>query len=367
MHRSVYEYLLRGGIRRFLFSGSSTGKLPEIEWLDFPRVQIKKPMIAVDGSYKGRVVDFGLIYAITGLALYQEDETIKDMGLSFVDVMEKNLFRQKHLSDFLSMFMKLAELKNLLKVLKDSGEDHLVLMDGSFISDVITPQPTYEWVAHLGIKREEIEAYEEKISEISEEIEERFWEEDFAFLNLTESFSGDDLPVRAYAASKLLYHEYLLSLSKLTELKNPIIFIAKDSFSSDFVRVWEIREFLTDQVMFNACTFNRAGYALPIPAMLEEKKKYLPPKFVGILDLEIYQTFVRFQPIAFSTYKVEILNVQEDEIGPYLSYVAATSPRGYPFLLEMAHREAVITEKDIEMVGEKVFPFGKSPRFYLNG
>jgi len=366
MHRSVYEYLLRGNLKHFLFSGLSEGEIPEIDWLEFPSEKIKKPLIAVDGSYKSSIRDFGLIYAITGLALYQEGEVIRDRGLSLVDVMEKNLFRQKHLSDFLSMLMKLAEVKNLLRVLRDLGGDYAVLMDGSFISDVITPQPTYEWVSHLGIEREKVESYEEKILEVSEEIERRFLAEDFALINMLEIFSNESLPIRAYIAAKLLYYEYLISLHKLTELKNPIFFITKDSSSSDFVRWWEIRQFLTDQVMFNICTLNRPGYAPPIPSMLEEKKKYLPPKFVGILDVEIYQTFTRLKPLSVSTYKVEVLNVPKDEIGFYLSYIADTSPRGYPFLLEMAHKSVVITERDIEKVGEIVYPFGRSPRAYLN-
>jgi NurA-like 5'-3' nuclease len=367
MHSSVYENLLKGNLKGLLFSGSLSEEFPEVDWLEFPKGNIKKPFIAVDGSYKSAVRDFGLIYVITGLALYQNGEMIKDRGLSFVDIMEKNIFRQKHLSDFLSMFMKLAEVKNLLRILRETNDDHIILLDGSFISDVITPQPTYEWVSHLGVEREELERCEEKLSEISEEIEGNFWKEDFAFVYLAENFLKESLPIRAYAVINLLYYEYLLALRKLTELKNPIFFIAKDSFSSDFVKAWGIKEFLTDQVMFNTCTRGMLGYASPIPAILEEKKKYLPSNFVEILDVEVYQTFVRFTPDAVSTYKVEILNVPKEEIGIYLSHIANISPEGYPFLLVKAHKEVVITERDIERIGDKLYPLTKSPRFYLNG
>ncbi len=366
MHRSIYEFLLNGSLRYLLYFGASREDLPDIEWLEIPNEKIQRPLAAVDGSYKSAVRDFGLIYAITGLTLYQDGNVLKDRGISFVDVMEKNIFRQKHLSDFLSMFMKLAEFKNTLNILKNSDTNYVVLMDGSFISDVITPQPTYEWISHLGTEIEEIESYDEIISELSEEIDERFWKSNFAFVDLVESLPNKSLPLRAYATLKFLYYEYLLSITKLVELKNPIFFIAKDSFSSDFVKAWEITEFLTDQVMFNICTINRAGYAPPIPAMLEEKKKYLPQKFIGILDTEVYQTFVRFKPFSVSTYKVEVLNVPREEIGFYISYIAEISPRGYPFLLESAHRYVVITERDMDKLAEKIYPFGRSPRAYLN-
>ncbi|MEO0201384.1 MAG: DNA double-strand break repair nuclease NurA, partial [candidate division WOR-3 bacterium] len=325
MHeRSIYGFLANIGKWGIYNLGGERDyeELPALDdekWHPFPDDIPERPIIAVDGSYNYTIRNVDMIFAITGLAYVKIGDGFNDEGISFVGKMEKNILRNKNLAEFLSMWMRLAEIKNLLKILKDLDDkgEYMVLMDGSFISDVISPQPTYDWIKHLDVKYDDVKGLEGELKGLIEDIKGTFWDEDFAFVKFAEGFRNEGLPIYVYANALLLYYEYLSAIEFLVSLQNPIFFITKDSFLSDYVKKWNIKGFITDQVMFNICTLGKNGYAEPIEASLEEKKMELPVEFVKILDIYIYQTFVRLSPFSTSTYKVEILNVEPENIGKF--------------------------------------------------
>ncbi len=370
MHeRSIYRFLAnidRWGIYNLGGKGNYE-EVPELDdgkWHPFPDNISEKPLIAVDGSYNYTIRNVDMVFALTGLAYVKIGDGFKDEGISFVGKMEKNILRNKNLSEFLSMWMRLAEIKNLLKILKnlDDNGEYMVLMDGSFISDVISPQPTYDWIKHLDVKYDEVEDLEGELKGLIKDIKGAFWDEDFVFVRFAERFRNERLPIYVYANALLLYYEYLSAIELLVSLQNPIFFITKDSFLSEYVKKWNVKGFITDQVMFNICTLGKKGYAEPIEASLEEKKRELPEDFVEILDIYIYQTFVRFSPSSTSTYKVEILNVEPENIGKFLGYIARLSLEGYPLPLTWVHKNVVITHKDMESIADILIPTQLSPR-----
>lgn len=367
MHeKSIYGFLANINNRGVYTLGRENmdDEIPEVEWLPFPEDSLERPIIAVDGSYNYTIRNVNMVFALTGLAYVKIGEEFRDEGLSFVGIMEKNILRNKNLSEYLSMWMRLAEIKNLLKILrklKDNG-DYIILMDGSFISDVISPQPTYDWIKHLDVSIDEVESLENELNDLIKGIKEGFRGDDFVFISFAERFKDKRLPLYVYANSLLLYYEYLSAIELLVLRENPIFFITKDSFSSEYVKKWNLKRFITDQVMFNVCTFGKEGYAPPIEASLEEKKRELPPDFVNILDIHIYQTFVRFSPFSASTYKVEILNVERENVGSFLGYISRFSRDGYPLPLTWVHKHVVITHNDMESIAEILTPEQLSPR-----
>lgn len=364
MHRSVWEYLARNKDRLLgYFNLRDHRDTPRVDWLEIPESLKDYRVIASDGSYNYIIRDVNVIFALTGLVMKQRNRHLEDLGISYVGIIERNIYTKRIFEEFLSMWMRLAEIKSVLKAIKEEEDNYIILMDGSFASDVISPKPTERWVEHI-TKKEDIQGIEEEIRSNIENIRNEFLSKDFVFPELADKYK-ENFGLFGYAQALLLYYEYMIAIEKLTNLKQPILFITKDSYSNRYVQMWGISDYISDQVMFNVCTSGK-GFAPPLVVNLEDVKKKLMDEFVHILDIDIYETFVRFSDNALSTYKVEILNVEDqNRIADILGFISKISPLGYPQPLEIAHSEVKITSKDMKGITDIVSPFRRGPRDVL--
>ncbi len=365
MHRSVWEYLAKNKEKLLgSFNFRDHGDTLRVEWWQIPESAKDYRIIASDGSYNYIVKDVNVIFALTGLVMKQQNRSLEDLGISYVGIIERNIYTRRIFDEFLSMWMRLAEIKSVLKVIKEEKDNYIILMDGSFASDVISPKPTERWVEHI-TKKSELHNIEEEIKSNIEYIRREFLSKDFVFPELADRYN-ENFGIFGYAQSLLLYYEYMIAIENLTNLKQPILFITKDSYSNRYVQLWEVSDYyISDQAMFNKCTSGK-GFAPPLVMNLEDVKKKLMDEFVHILDIDIYETFVRFSDNAPSTYKVEILNVEDQSnIVDILGYISKISPLGYPQPLEIAHREVKISSKDMKGITDIILPFHRGARDVL--
>jgi len=113
------------------------------QWIHLKPSDVPDTVVAVDGSINHSPRTSHLIVALTGLSLLFSRETEpREEAISHVDVIDRGIFRRMFLDNVLSTWMKLAEVKSFLKLAPD--RETLVLMDGSFLGDVINPKPTAE-------------------------------------------------------------------------------------------------------------------------------------------------------------------------------------------------------------------------------
>ncbi len=368
MHRSVWEFIAKniGGLRSNLGDISEKSSPGEIPWFEIPSADENYMVIATDGSYNYMVKSTHIIFALTGLSLVQTGigGKIKEVSIPYVGVLRRNFLRKSELDKFLSMWMRLAEIKSTLRSLEILRDRCITLMDGSFTSDIINPEPTIKWVSHLGVVQEDIEHIKKSLNGKVNYIRENLLDRDFVFLDLAGKIVKDNEKVSGYAKAISLYYEYMIAIDELKRRNIPVVFIAKDSYSSDYIKKYGIEEFLSDQVMFSISTY-KSGFSDIIHIDLSEKKRELPDEFAEVMDTPICETFIRFrdnQPV----YKVEIINTEdEDKVREILSYISFISPEGYPYPLRMVHRDVVIKTSDIAQISMEIFPFHQTSRRVL--
>jgi len=372
MHRSIFEAILRTKERLERFLEEKERPDYDPQWIHLKPSDVPDTVVAVDGSINHSPRTSHLIVALTGLSLLFSRETEpREEAISHVDVIDRGIFRRMFLDNVLSTWMKLAEVKSFLKLAPD--RETLVLMDGSFLGDVINPKPTAEWIgAPLSEEDKELlTALEDELASMGayEEIKENFLRYPFVSLYIIDNY---DLPggrEHGYMAlSILLYYEHLEALKRLISGGWKVLFVSKRSTSNDFIRTWGYRGIYSDQVLFSLFT-QGSGFASPLRLRPREKEEGRTPKkyelsrdYEDILNTEVYETFVRFSDYSPLTYKVELLGVSEDGIGEVLSQVAALSPGGYPLPLEKAHKEVVITYNDMELISQAITPIEMSVR-----
>ena len=372
MHRSVFEAIVEG--RERLRSVFREAERPDYdpEWIPLEEGDVPRDIVAVDGSFNQSPRTSHIIVALTGLSLlFTREREPGESAVSHVDVLERGIFQRRFFDDVLSTWMRLAEIKSVLRM--DPPTDTLILMDGSFVSDVINPKPTAEWLnARLSEEDKEVlEGLDDELASMGlyERMVGEFMEHPFASIRIL-----DTVPIpggkeyRYMALALLLYYEHLEALSRLLSGGWRVAFVSKGSISNDYIRAWRYRGIFSDQVLFSLFTRGK-GYAPPLRVRLTEEeegkrpKKYdLGTRYEHILGVEVYQTFVRFSDHSPLTYKVEVLGADKEDIPHLISEIASVSPGGYPIPLEKAHREVVITYSDMDLIAQAITPIEMSVR-----
>ncbi len=377
MHRSVYQAVVNSLNR---IAGISQGELPKPEnlrWIPLkPWEGEIGDVVAVDGSRHRISKTSHILFALCGLAILFSRDGNRDLGLAHVDVLDRGVFNRKSVDDVLSRWMDLAEVKSVLKL--NPPEGSLILLDGSFVGKLINPQPTPKWFAGNLLPEEEeiLHALEDELRSrgIYDAIDENLKFEDFSFFNLYEAqkdvvFLKENPRLERYMFLVLtLYHELMQSLKELVrDAKRKgwkLVFVSKDSTTADYIKEWGVKGVFSDQVMFSVFT-GESGYAPPMVLDIPEEKYALPEGYASLRETKVYQTFVRFSPLYPLAFKVEFVEVDEDEIYDILPKIASLSPEGYPIPLEMAHREVTITHTDMELISEMVLRREVDVRGYL--
>ncbi len=374
MHRSVFEAILRTRERLVRFLEEKERPDYDPQWRPLEPSEVPDTVVAVDGSLNHSPRTSHLIVALTGLSLlFSKDREPGEEAISHVDVIDRGIFRRMALDSVLGTWMRLAEIKSVLRL--SPPEESIVLMDGSFVSDVINPKPTPEWIsAHLSEEdREVMEGLDDELASMGlyDRIREEFHRHSFTSLYLLDTSDTPGRKEHRYMAlALLLYREHLEALSRLIAGGWTVVFVSKRSTSNDYIKTWDYRGIYSDQVLFSLFTRGR-GFAPPLRVRFPEKegdedpppKKYgLGKDYAHILDVEVYETFVRFSEYSPLTYKVEVVGTSEDGVEGILSEVASLSPGGYPIPLEKAHKEVVITYSDMELISQVITPIEMSVR-----
>ncbi len=372
MHRSVFEAIVEGRERLRSIFGESGRPDYDPEWLPLEEGDVPHEMVAVDGSFNQSPRTSHVIVALTGLSLlFSREREPAESAVSHVDVLERGVFHRRFFDDVLGTWMRLAEIKSVLRM--GPPEDALVLMDGSFVSDVINPKPTPEWInANLSEEDKEVlEGLDDELASMGlyERVVSEFNDHPFSSVHILDMAKIPGGKEHRYMAlALLLYREHLEALSRLVSGGWRVVFVSKGSISNDYIRTWKYRGIYSDQVLFSLFTRGR-GYAPPLRVRLTDKedderpKKYdLGKRYEHILGVEVYQTFVRFSDHSPLTYKVELLGVPEEDIPRIVSEIASVSPGGYPIPLEKAHREVVITYSDMDLISQAITPIEMSVR-----
>ena len=373
MHRSVFEAIIRSRERLARIFEESEKPDYNPEWLPLGVSEVPGEMVAVDGSVNQSPRTSYVILALTGLSiLFSKEHDPRETAVSHVDVFERGVFHRRFFDDVLGTWMRLAEIKSALRM--DPPEGILILMDGSFVSDVINPKPTPEWInANLSDEDKEVlEGLDDELASMGlyDRIINEFNNHTFASLHILDTATIPGRKEHRYMAlALLLYYEHLEALSRLVSGGWKVIFISKGSISNDYIRTWKYKGIYSDQVLFSLFTRGK-GYAPPLRVRFREEeeegkrpKKYdLGKRYEHILGTEVYQTFVRFSDFLPMTYKVELLGISRDGVEDILSQIAAISPGGYPIPLEKAHKEVVISYNDMELISQAITPIEMSVR-----
>ncbi|NPA80198.1 MAG: DNA double-strand break repair nuclease NurA [Thermotogae bacterium] len=366
MHRSLYEAIVEAKDRISKALRREERPAYDPPWERLEAGGDVESVVAVDGSVNQSNRTSHTIFALTGLSiLFNANGEPDESAVSYVGALDRGVFRRKRLADVLTTWMSLAELRSLLKM--DLPPRTLVLMDGSFVSDVINPKPTRNWL-NLPVsdeEREQMDALEDELGgmDLYNRLVEEFDTYDFVAPNLL-STVAQFYPARGYrylALALLLHRERLEAMRRLISRGYRLLFVSKDSSSQDYIRHHNLSGIYSDQVLFSLFTRGR-GFAPPLKIDLSQQKYKLSgddedeDSYSDILETELYQTFVRLSEDYPVAYKVEFIGVDEREIPDVLSLLATLSPGGYPLPLEKVHREVVITYGDMELISQVVVP-----------
>lgn len=286
------------------------------QWRTFSSEPYRCIVGAEDGSANYRKYKSLVFYAVNALALVFDNE-VEEFKYSDVDI----LFPYRNVDSRVSLYRSILEVKAGIKALDRAD---IFLIDGSIFSDLVT-------------------------TKVSENLDQKEKEELIEMLPELEE--GDDVLVSKKISKKirgerkldkiifLEYLEYLSSLQKLLEHGySKLVGISKTSTEAD------LREGMPDMAVYEEVT-SEAGFSEPRTKVL--------PKHFPVYE-EFFRNFVFTRCYARLEDRKGVLMVEfprevnEEEIEKCLSSLRSTCVKGYPYPLRKAHREVVISDRDIQ-------------------
>ena len=262
---------------------------------------------------------------------------------------QAEIFEIGHISyvkDLISNYMAIFELKCCLKAIAEYDVDYY-LFDGSLFGDLQNPYP--KWVKQPSdIKRHlndgVLKLFTEKINDLSNldlsfpEIKKRI------FVHVSGEGSdnyGDEIDD--------VYNLYLSSIEKLLVLREvlksneKIISISKTSSSSDLIHSKAPDIGILDQFT------NKEGISKIIHKKVKDNVKVPFPVYNDFFNKLWFTIFyVRLEDNK-NVLKVELpYFAEEDEVYEIVKVLKRDAAEGYPYLLNKAHNDVKITNKDVE-------------------
>lgn len=305
-----------------LLREEKTLKKYEKHWHPLDLKEKKACIGAEDGSINHKKYKSILLYAVNASAPVYNGK-IKESQFSDIDI----LYPYREIKDRLDIYRTIFEFKASLKVI---DEVDIFLIDGSIYSDLVAPR-------NLGAglsKKERIEVME-YLPEIenTEEVE----------ITSKRLAHGIKSPNRFQKIAFLEYLEYISTLKRFIEKgRDKVIGVSKTASTSSF------GEGLPDIAVFDEIS-NEPGFGFAL-----EKEKILQKKFP--IYEEFFASYVPFFKYFYARLEkgkgvlmMEVpRDIKEKEIVEMLCKIRSTSVDGYPYLLRRAHKDVVITNKDIE-------------------
>ena len=306
------------------------------------------PIAAGDGSFNKKKFLSFYFFAVAAESLIF-DKTLKKLESVEINTLDYHRFSE----DLLRNYMGLFEVKNALKVLNQFDLLYY-LYDGSILGDLIRPFPTGTDLS----KKLKSEVIENCLEELNSKIN-----------KLTVDISSDALIDRYYKIYPNKFEinifltniEKLLVLKKLLKYNKKLIAISKTSTSNEL-----FNSNIPDIAIFDKYTKSE-GYSKPIYKDLSKEVKHvfeIEDEFFKSLKFTIF--YLRLEENK-NVLKVELPYIaSEEDIIQIISRLKRYSTEGYPYLLKKAHKDVVISTKDIDHLGNIVNIYEKSGREMLD-
>jgi NurA-like 5'-3' nuclease len=291
-------------------------------WTALELKEKKAKIGAEDGSINHKKYKSIVLYAVNASAPVYNGK-ISEAQFSDIDI----LYPYREIKNRLDIYRTIFEFKASLKVI---DKVDIFLIDGSIYSDLVVPR-------NLGAGLSEKERKE--VMEFLPEIEEEN-EVEIVAKRLAQNIKG---PNRFNKIAFLEYLEYISTLKRFIEKgADKVVGVSKTASASSF------EEGMPDIAVFDEVS------AEPGYGFAKEKEKILQKKFP--IYEEFFTSYVPFFKYFYARLEtgkgvlmMEVLrDIKEKEIVDLLCKIRSISVDGYPYLLRKAHKDVVITNRDIE-------------------
>ncbi len=284
---------------------------------------------AGDGSFnKKKFLTFNFC-AVSAESVIYEDK------LKIVD--DSDIFEIKHISfldELLSNYMSVYELKCALKTIQEYNVDYYML-DGSILGDLQNPVPrVVEQPKNLknNINESLLNLFELKLKNHSDGL---------VCLDVRKIMFPDIKDEKEDYNLHLASIEKLILLQKILQNNKKLISISKTSADNELCN-WNIPDIAFLDKFTNEPGISRIYYKNV------SKNSYFPffADFFKKLDFTIF--YVRLEKNK-NVLKVELpYKATKDEVVEIVEKIKKLSVQGYPYLLNKAHNDVVITDRNIK-------------------
>ncbi len=290
-------------------------------WHTFSSEPAKGVVGAEDGSANYQKYKSLVFYVANAVALvFEHGRTVREFKYSEVDL----LYPFRNVESRVSLYRSILEVKAGLEALRRAEMD-IFLIDGSIFSDLVALKTPVE------LKKEERREVIKMLPEL-EEIR-----APIASKKMADSIKGER---RLEKIMFLEYLEYLSALQMLIEEgRDKLVGISKTSSGA------ELEEDIPDMAVYEEIT-SSAGFSRLFVTPLN-KRFPVYEEFFGSTASMFTKCYARLEDRK-GVLMVELpRQVDEEEIQGILNVIRGTSVIGYPYPLRRAHRQVVITNRDI--------------------
>jgi len=320
---STYEVFARKRpqIKRRIADLKSNKKLERYreEWRPFTSEPESCVVGAEDGSANYKKYKSLVFYVANAVALVFDEEVL-EFKYSDVDL----LYPFRKVESRISLYRSILEVKASLEALKRADMD-VFLIDGSIFSDLVAQKMPVE------LKKEEREEMIEMLPELEEV------RAPIASKKLADKIRGEK------RLEKIMYLEYLEYLSALQMLieegRDKLVGISKTSSGA------ELGEDIPDIAVYEEATSSAGFSKLFITPLNTRFPVY--EEFFGSTASMFTKCYARLEDKKGVVMVDFPRQMEEEEIEQVLNAIRGTSVTGYPYPLRRAHRQVVITNRDI--------------------
>ena len=339
MLNSLYEKAIaKRGFIPDLESGTDIESQLEHKWFNrfIDESKADLSIAAGDGSFNKKK------FLTTNFCAVGAESIIYDGEIKKID--DSDIFDISHVSfldELLSNYMAIYELKCALRALREYDVDYY-MFDGSILGDL---QNAFPRGAKLPAKiRDNLD------DTILHEFERLFQIRKYGliFPEIRDSFKLVDLPSREEDMNKIEEYnlqlasvEKIILLKELLQYRKKIISISKTSSDNDLFH-WNI----PDIAFLDKFTKKQGMTIIKYKSVYEKAPFPYFNDFFKSLTFTIF--YVRFQDNK-NVLKVELpYRASKDEVFEIIKKINVLTVQGYPYLLNKAHNDVVITDRNMK-------------------
>ncbi|MEE9594223.1 MAG: DNA double-strand break repair nuclease NurA [Candidatus Hydrothermarchaeales archaeon] len=342
MLEETYEVLARkrNGLSKEVDGLRKLSKEAELKghWNSAKFDEKKVPIGAEDGSANHIKYRGFALYAVNALALTYDGQ-VEEHSASDIGILE--LYR---IEERLALYRAIFEFKVALKALSHAK---ILLLDGSLSSDLGSPK-------HPGGDLSKAE--KEEVLAFLPEVEKRLMKEQLVAEKLSEEFKEKRIEKTIY----LEYLEYLACIFRLLEVGiDKVVGVSKTSTRSSLI------DGLPDLAVYERMSRESGFSGLKHEPFSYKFRRRFPAYdefFNSLVFTSCYARLVDGKGVLL----IEIpREVDDGRVINILEEMSAISVDGYPYPLRKAHREVVITSKDMRMISNSLGLIAKTGREVL--